>query len=708
MGLFNNVGRYSDIQEYIKNFNQQTQSGLKLDVNNNYDIEGKRLANVGQGVEADDAVVMHQMESFDTDFETKLTQLKADSLQVDDSSHMTGDLDLRGQKLINPGKIKMSRKLITNLVTDEDNDLSAVNMITLKKFHPDAPEPTHEVTKDIDLKELFNVVKSKQRNLNELKTHYDSLVSFEEVKENFLSRQEEFPMQTQLDMNHNSITNLKDPQFGGEAATKTYVDSSISSVVSSTAGSIATRLPLSGGTMTGPLDMGTKSISNLPTPKTPSEATSKQYVDRQLNLKVGNVVADMIETEVRLKKYVDDSHNTTGLPKDSFRYLMEEVDESSSESGITETAIVDFPNSPHLYNKKAYAFKVAKDDTNLFAGRLGLNMFKLPEGEFTLCIEFFPAKMTGVSVNVVSASLNVGKQTTKKLANYSRSIVHLHKWRISPPEYIFLDLKWQGTAQDLSKKGAKLIVYGIAGSHDDVPSDVFDAPFAFEGRKMVMQTDLDLNGHKIGNSNLKNNFMLIGRFRRTSGDDINILFDNFFNEIILPIRCKLKLSNKMRKRKQSIFDFNHIDPHIQEEELEEIKNLFRFYHKRFWCLKRAHGRFKKMNLLINLTSSGLVAIGTIAGGVTMNPIILGVISGLGLVVKTASEMKNLKSKIEMSKFAFTTYEKTLSDLRFALRGGNFDRTEFLSSMEAIDGIVIDLGLDLEKFENEWKEKFSAE
>ena len=44
-------------------------------------------------------------------------------------------------------------------------------------------------------------------------------------------------------------------------------------------------------------------------------------------------------------------------------------------------------------------------------------------------------------------------------------------------------------------------------------------------------------------------------------------------------------------------------------------------------------------------------------------------------------------------------------MRFALRGGNFDRTEFLSSMEAIDGIVIDLGLDWEKFENKWKEKF---
>ena len=69
----------------------------------------------------------------------------------------------------------------------------------------------------------------------------------------------------------------------------------------------------------------------------------------------------------------------------------------------------------------------------------------------------------------------------------------------------------------------------------------------------------------------------------------------------------------MRRRKQSIFDFNHIDPHIQEEELKE----------------RAHSRFKKMNLLMNCTSSGLVAIGAIAGGVTMNPIVLGVISGVG-------------------------------------------------------------------------------
>ena len=58
---------------------------------------------------------------------------------------------------------------------------------------------------------------------------------------NFLSRQEEFPMETQLNMNHNSITNLKDPQFGGEAATKSYADG---------------KLALTGGRMTGSYQHG--------------------------------------------------------------------------------------------------------------------------------------------------------------------------------------------------------------------------------------------------------------------------------------------------------------------------------------------------------------------------------------------------------------------------------------------------------------------
>ena len=506
MGLFNNVGRYSDVHEYIKNFTQQTQSGLKLDVNNNYDIEGKRLANVGQGVEADDAVVMHQMESLDTGLETKLAQLKADSLQIDGSSHMTGDLDLRGNKLINPGEIEMNRKLITNLGTDEDNDLSAVNMITLKKYHPDVPEHTHEVTKDIDLKELFNVVKSKQRSLNELKTHYDSLVSFEEVNENFLSRQEEFPMQTQLNMNHNSITNLKDPEFGGEAATKSYADK---------------KLDLAGGTMKNDLSMGGNKITNIGRPMKGDDAATKKFVVGKTNkclLLAGGTMTGQIdmggkkitnlgdptagEDAVNMK-FVDTKIAENGIsaithPPNAFDYLMKDALESSSESGVSGVAIVDFASTPHKFNKKSYVMQIAKRAAdNMFLGRLGFNMFKLPEGEYTICVEFFPAKIGGVSVNAQSTALNVNRQATKVFKTYSRSIIHIRKWHITPPMYLMLDLKWQGAAGDSSAETAHLIIYGVKEFQPDVPSMVFDYPFSFNSREMLMHTGLNLNGHKL-------------------------------------------------------------------------------------------------------------------------------------------------------------------------------------------------------------------
>ena len=521
MGLFNNVGRYSDVHEYIKNFNQQTQSGLKLDSNNNYDIEGKRLANVGQGVDDDDAVVMQQIASLDTGFETKLAQLKADSLQIDGSSHMTGDLDLRGNKLINPGEIEMNRKQITNLDTDEDNDLSAVNMITLKKFHPDVPAHTHEVTKDIDLKELFNVIQSKQRSLNELKAHYDSLVSFEEVNENFLSRREEFPMETQLNMNHNSITNLKDPQFGGEAATKSYADK---------------KLDLAGGTMTGSINMENNEITNLPTPTGNSNPATKKYVDDiethllsdvalelikkidigeidQKNEKIINLGEPTSAKDAATKDFVEKSHvSQSGLQQNVFLYQMTDVNESSSESNITVTGIKDFPNTPHTLFKKAYHFTIGKNAQNEYNARIGFNFNPVPTGAYTYVVEYFPPFMIDVSVDCRSTPLNVNKQIFKKFPTYVKNIVQIHKWQMATPDYLMIDLKSKGGPATPTRGDGRLIVYGIKGTHNDVSSSVLDTPYVVENGKMVMETDLDLNGKSLLNYNPKSKTVIFGNY----------------------------------------------------------------------------------------------------------------------------------------------------------------------------------------------------
>ena len=118
-------------------------------------------------------------------------------------------------------------------------------------------------------------------------------------------------------------------------------------------------------------------------------------------------------------------------------------------------------------------------------------------------MEFFPAKIDGVSVNAVSTALNVNRQATKVFKTYSRSIIHMHKWRISPPEYLMLDLKWQGKAEDSSAANAHLIIYGVKEFQQDVESAVFDSPFAIENGVMTMETDLNLNGKRLLNYNPK-------------------------------------------------------------------------------------------------------------------------------------------------------------------------------------------------------------
>ena len=44
----------------------------------------------------------------------------------------------------------------------------------------------------------------------------------------------------------------------------------------------------------------------------------------------------------------------------------------------------------------------------------------------------------------------------------------------------------------------------------------------------------------------------------------------------------------------------------------------------------------------------------------------------------------------MSKFAYTTYEKKLVDLRSRLRGNDFNPIQFINEMKLLDEIIIGL------------------
>ena len=155
----------------------------------------------------------------------------------------------------------------------------------------------------------------------------------------------------------------------------------------------------------------------------------------------------------------------------------------------------------------------------------------------------------------------------------------------------------------------------------------------------------------------------------------------------------------------SIFNFNHIDNNRSKEEIQEIKELYKYYHYRYWCYQKAYKYFKKVNVAINMSSTGLIVIGAVAGGLTANSAVLGSISGAGLALKTLSETKDYKRKIEKSRFTYTTYQKVLLDLRTALRGDSFGKNDFVKELNILDDTITDFCPLVTKFEKQYAKEF---
>ena len=104
----------------------------------------------------------------------------------------------------------------------------------------------------------------------------------------------------------------------------------------------------------------------------------------------------------------------------------------------------------------------------------------------------FPPTLTNVSIDCRSTSINVNHQTMENFPAYCKNLVQLHKWKISP-EYRMVDIKCEGTFVDVScchRVDGRL---GIEGTHNDVPSAVFDRPYVISKGDMVMEVKIDMN-----------------------------------------------------------------------------------------------------------------------------------------------------------------------------------------------------------------------
>ena len=537
MGVFNNLQLHDfDIKEYMKSVNAKIQTGFKLDKNNNYDMQQKRVVNLAEAVDADDAITKHQME-------VGLAG-KADPTSVlllDGRNHMTGDLDMRGNKIILPGEINMNRKLITNLDTDQNQDLSAVNMTTLKTT----------IRQKVDGK---FVKKTGDTLSGDLILPHDSFpvqgntnkaVSYETQREIFLSRKESFPMQTDINMNNNFIQNVATPtsshqgankgycdynflnkqkggvlmgslsmnqndlfeipapKHGSSAANKNYVDSKIPSGF----------VKKTGDVLSGDLDLAGHKITNLPTPSAANEPATKNYVDSKVsggggdldmkNFQIKNLALPTDEKDALNKQYFDEellkSHLTSSYIENAFKYLLDQ-DESSSERNIIVKGIVDFQGSLHK-NKKAYSIDlVYTAGTQNYRSLIAMNLYPLPIGKYTIILEYYFPEDLNIIVGVGSATAIINKQIATSFNTYKKHLVQFDQQSKDTPDYLYFYIRGAGTTS--TNPEGYLVFYGVKKWMDFVPPQIYDhaletGMFSFENGKMKMNMDLDLNGNSL-------------------------------------------------------------------------------------------------------------------------------------------------------------------------------------------------------------------
>ena len=139
--------------------------------------------------------------------------------------------------------------------------------------------------------------------------------------------------------------------------------------------------------------------------------------------------------------------------------------------------------------------------------------------------------------------------------------------------------------------------------------------------------------------------------------------------------------------------------------LKQSRIFYSYYHKKYWCFKRSYKSYKFLDNFFSITSIFLVAVGTITGGITLNPVILGVINGAGVIVAGVRKKNNYKRKIEMTRIAYTTYEKVLIELRSVLRGDEWDKQKFIDRVKLIDDMIIDQTPEPDRFEIKYHNKF---
>ena len=233
-------------------------------------------------------------------------------------------------------------------------------------------------------------------------------------------------MQGNLEMNNNRITRLPLPHLGDEAATKNYVTITMNHLPN-------LFLDRQGRSkMLGNIQMNNHRITGITNPpNSDDEAVNKKYVDENIS------------------KSIKPSHT----PKNVFQYLMDDVNEWSTEYNVKVGVINDLPESPHSWDKKVLNITPVKNGRN-YRFRVGLQMFRMKTNEsYSLVVEVYSRDYitwerqetfvngTGMWVRDSNTSKYQYRYgNNNNTLYYSKTLIHFKKTSSSPPVLVYFTI----------------------------------------------------------------------------------------------------------------------------------------------------------------------------------------------------------------------------------------------------------------------------
>ena len=178
----------------------------------------------------------------------------------------------------------------------------------------------------------------------------NKVINYKSQREIFLSRQESFPMQADINMNNNFIQNIATPTSSHQATNKGYCDYNFLS-------------RQKGGVLMGPLSMNRNDLTGIPdTPKFGYSAVNKNYVDGEISKIPGT------DTSPFLK--IDGSRAMTGNLDMGDHSIQKVGDPINSDDVATKNYVdaeVGYISTPFL----------KLDGTRAMTGNLNMNTHKI-------------------------------------------------------------------------------------------------------------------------------------------------------------------------------------------------------------------------------------------------------------------------------------------------------------------------------------------